>query len=161
MAREVLLPLAKYGGRRPQRRKTKAEEEICCPTARTPRQRVAQAKSFGREQRRSARGTTSHRRDSNGKDAEIAPGRPASLGAKTAAQRLSAQPAGLCQARASLAGTISPLSTDGRNLAPRDRNARLYVSRSGIAKFIENRSRRFRRAAGLSPTAVFPGGRRV
>jgi hypothetical protein len=90
MAREVLLPLPKYGGTRLYRRKTQAEEEICCPEARASRQYVAQTQGSGREQRRSASGSASCCRESDGKNTEIASGCPASVGTKTAAQGLSA-----------------------------------------------------------------------
>jgi len=43
----------------------------------------------------------------------------------------------------SLGRPISPLSTDKRNLAPRDRNARLKLSRAGIAELIEDRPKYF------------------
>jgi len=89
MAREVLLPLPEYGGARPHRRKTQAEEEICGSRAQTPRQRAAQAESSSREQSCSAGGAASGDGGPDGKDAQIAPGRPASLGAKTARQGLS------------------------------------------------------------------------
>jgi len=90
MAREVLLPLSKYGGTRLYRRKTQAEEEICRPIARASRQYVAQTEGSGREQRRSAGGAASRCRESDGKNTEIASGCPASVGTKTAAQGLSA-----------------------------------------------------------------------
>jgi hypothetical protein len=90
MAREVLLPLPKYGGTRLYWRKTQAEEEISYTNAWASRQYVAQTEGSVREQRRSARGAASRCRESDGKNTETASGCPASVGTKTAAQGLSA-----------------------------------------------------------------------
>jgi hypothetical protein len=160
MAREVLLPLGNHGATRLYRRKTQAEKEICCLNARTSRQRIAQAEGSGREQRRSARGAASRRPEPDGKDAEIAPGRPASLGTKTADQGLSASQSDFVRSALHWPANLSAFdrktqpSAEGPECPSLGRLGR----NSRVCRAL---ARRFGRAAGLFPTAVFPGGRRV